>query len=97
MLVYMILQFVLGTAYFVLIVVILSFSLSFIAIPILQELFRQGYIIGDNVRYFFPTLSTWMYPILIATGLLLWTTFMNLARGIGQLHGRFAKWLLVSE
>jgi hypothetical protein len=94
MLVYMLLQFVLGTVYFVLIVTVLSFSLSFIAIPIMQEWLGQGAIYGNNMRYFFPV---WSYPLLVLAGFLLWTVFMNIARGIGQLHGRLAKWLLVSE
>ncbi|MBI3152263.1 MAG: sensor domain-containing protein [Chloroflexi bacterium] len=95
MLVYMLLQFVLGTVYFVLIVTVLSFSLSFIAIPILQEVFHQGAIMMNNRVYF--TLPNWTYPLLVFGGILLWTTFMNIARGIGQLHGKLAKWMLVSE
>lgn len=93
MLVYMLLQFVLGVVYFVLIVIVLSFSLSFIAMPVFQEVWGQGVIINDG-RYFFPT---WSYPLLIAGGVLLWTIFMNMARGIGQLHGRMAKSLLVTD
>ena len=94
MLVYMLIQFVLGIAYFVSIVVVLSFSLSFIAIPVLQEWLGQGAIYNNGMRYFFPT---WSYPLLVLGGFLLWTTFMNIARGVGQLHGKMAKWLLVSE
>ncbi len=95
MIVYMLLQFVLGTVYFVLIVTVLSFSLAFIAIPVLQEYFNQGaMMLSNNVRYAFPV---WSYPLWVAGGILLWTIFMNFARGIGQLHGKMAKWLLVSE
>lgn len=94
MLVYMLLQFVLGIIYFVSIVTVLSFSLSFIAIPVLQEFFNQGAVYNNGLRYFFPV---WSYPLLVLGGFLLWTTFMNLARGVGQLHGKMAKWLLVSE
>jgi Putative sensor len=95
MILYMLIQFVLGTIYFVLIVTVLSFSLSFIAIPVLQEVFQQGALqISDGIRYTFPT---WTYPLWVLGGILLWTTFMNIARGIGQLHGRMAKWILVGE
>lgn len=94
MLVYMIVQFVLGTIYFVLIVTVLSFSISFMAVPFLQEFFGQGAVYNNGLRYSFPT---WSYPLLVFTGFLLWTIFMNIARGIGQLHGRFAKWMLVTE
>lgn len=94
MLVYMVIQFVLGTAYFVAIVTVLSVSLSFLAIPILQSVFHQGAVMMNNVRYSFPV---WTYPLWMLGGFLLWTVFMNIARGVGQLHGRFAKWMLVSE
>jgi hypothetical protein len=92
---YMLIQFVLGTVYFVVIVTVLSFSLSFIAIPVVQEVLHQGAVtFSGNVRYFMPT---WTYPLWVLGGLLLWTTFMNIVRGVSQLHGRFAKWMLVSE
>ncbi len=95
MILYMLIQFVLGTIYFVLIVTVLSFSLSFIAIPVLQEVLQQGALqISNDIRYTFPT---WTYPLWVLGGILLWTTFMNIARGIGQLHGRMAKWFLVGE
>jgi uncharacterized membrane protein len=87
---YMVIQFVLGTIYFVLFVTILSFSLSFIAMPFLQE--SVG--INNGLRFFIPT---WSYPLFVLGGVLLWTTFMNLARGIGQLHGKMAKGLLVTD
>jgi uncharacterized membrane protein len=94
MLVYMFVQFVLGVIYLVVLVTVLSFSLSFIAIPFLQELLREPFINFDGARYF---VSTWSYPLFILGGFMLWTIFMNIARGMGQLHGRFAKWMLVKE
>jgi len=94
MLVYMIVQFVLGIIYFVSIVIVLSFSLSFIAIPFLQEIFSLDILNIADKQYFVPT---WSYPLFVLSGLLLWTIFMHIARGVGQLHGRFAKWMLVTE
>ncbi len=91
---YMFIQFILGTIYFVLFVTVLSVSLSFIAIPVLQEWLGMGAIYNNGIRYFFPV---WSYPLLVLGGLLLWTAFMNLARGVGQLHGRMAKSMLVTE
>jgi uncharacterized membrane protein len=91
---YMILQFVLGTLYFVLFVTVLSFSVSFLAIPVFQEFLGQGAIMNNGLRYSFPS---WSYPLLVVGGVLLWTFFMNLARSIGQVHGRMAKMLLVTE
>jgi len=91
---YMFIQFVLGTFYFVSFVTVLSFSLSFIAIPIMQEGLGIGAIYNNGIRYSFPN---WSYPLLVLGGFLLWTSFMNLARGVGQLHGRMAKALLVTD
>jgi len=91
---YMFIQFILGIIYFVSFIVTLSFSLSFIAIPIMQDTFGVGPIYNNGLRYFFPT---WSYPLLVLGGILLWTLFMNIARGVGQLHGRMAKALLVTE
>jgi hypothetical protein len=94
MLVYMFVQFALGMVYFVLVVIVMSISLSFIAIPFLQEYVHQSVVEMNGVPYVLPM---WIYPLLVLTGVLLWTTFMNIARGIGQLHGRFAKWMLVTD
>ncbi|HSJ90217.1 MAG TPA: sensor domain-containing protein [Anaerolineales bacterium] len=92
---YMFIQFVLGIIYFVLFVTVLSFSLSFIAVPFIQEILHQPIItVGNVARYFLPI---WAYPLCVLGGILLWTIFMNLARGIGQLHGRMAKSMLVTE
>ena len=93
-LLYMVIQFVLGIVYFVLIVTTLSFSLSAIAIPFLQEILGQPAIHTFNGYYILPT---WSYPLFILGGFLLWTTFMNIARWTGQLHGKMAKALLVTE
>lgn len=94
MLIYMVLQFILGIVYFVVIVMVLSFSLAFIALPILQETLHMGAVVIDDTRIFMPS---WSYPLFVLGGFLLWTTFMNIARGVGQLHGKFAKWILVGE
>jgi hypothetical protein len=91
---YMLIQFVLGTIYFIAIVTVLSFSLALIAIPIVQEILHEGVLTIGNIRYF---VSTWTYPLWVLGGFLLWTTFLHIVRGVGQLHGRFAKWMLVSE
>jgi len=94
MLVYMVLQFILGVIYFILSVFVLSFSLSFVAIPFLQEFLREPFIYWGDGRYFLPV---WSYPLFILSGILLWTIYMHIARGIGRLHGQLAKWMLVKE
>lgn len=91
---YMIIQFIFGVIYFVVFVTILSFSVSFIAIPFMQAILGVGAIMNNGIRYSFPI---WSYPLLIFGGILLWTGFMNLARGAGQLHGKLAKLMLVTD
>jgi len=92
--VYMIIQFVLGVVYFVLIVTVLSFSFAAVAIPFVQDILHQPTIQIYDARYFMPT---WSYPLFILGGFLLWTAFMNVVRWAGQLHGRMAKAMLVTE
>jgi len=92
---YMVIQFVLGTSYFVAIITTLSFSLLSIAVPFLQEFLNQPAIqMYHGTNYFVPT---WSYPLFVLGGFMLWTTFMNISRWTGQLHGKMAKALLVTE
>jgi hypothetical protein len=86
--------FVLGTVYFVVFVTVLSLSLSFIALPFIQLFWNIPVVQWGVERIFLPY---WMLVLISIGGLLLWTSFMHLARGIGQLHGRMAKALLVTD
>ncbi|MFN8411611.1 MAG: sensor domain-containing protein [Anaerolineales bacterium] len=94
MLVYMILQFVLGTAYFVVIVTVVSISLAFIAAPFIQFFLNTPILTFGTEAVVLPY---WELTLLALGGILLLTIFMNIARGVGQLHGKMAKWMLVSE
>lgn len=91
---YMLIQFVLGTVYFCVLVTIFAFSLTGIAIPIVQEVLRFPVITIWDARYFLPQ---WDYPLVILAGFLLWTSTMHLVRWVGVFHGRYAKALLVTE
>lgn len=96
MLFYMFCQLPFGTLYFVLIVTLVSLSLSFMVAPIIDGFIQQGIVgvvIGD-VRYF-P--SPALYPLLMIFGFLLLTASMHLFKWIGQLHGKYAKMLLVTD
>lgn len=94
MMIYMLIQFVAGTLYFVVLVTVLSISLASISLPFVQ-LFSEtpvfNWIDGP------VDLPYWGLALSSIGGFLLWTSFMHLSRGIGQLHGKFAKWLLVTE
>ena len=91
---YMFIQFVLGNVYLIVLVFLFAFSLTGIAIPIVQEFFHLPTVTVWDTYYFLPQ---WSYPLLILLGILLWTSTMHLVRWIGGLHGRYAKALLVTD
>ncbi|MBC8333916.1 MAG: sensor domain-containing protein [Anaerolineales bacterium] len=93
-LIYMVLQFALGTIYFVVLVTVFAISLSGIAVPIIQEIFGLPFAQVGNFDYFMPH---WGYPLTVLAGLLLWTVTLHLVKWVGGLHGRFAKAMLVAE
>ena len=92
-LVYMLIQFVLGTVYFVVLVTIFAFALTGLAIPVVQEVFHLPIVTNYDMHYFLPQ---WGYPLVVLAGILLWTTTMHLVKWVGSLHGRYAKALLVT-
>jgi len=91
---YMIIQFILGIVYFVFFITILSISLVLIALPFVQIIWNIPAMQIGSVPVFLPE---WQLIGLSLLGALLWTSFMNLARGVIHLHGKMAKGLLVSE
>lgn len=93
-LLYMLLQFVLGTVYFCVLVTIFAFSLSGLAIPVLQEIFHLPVVTVWDAHYYLPQ---WGYPLVVLGCILLWTINMHLVRWVGSLHGRYAKALLVTD
>jgi len=91
--IYMLIQFVLGTIYFVVLVTVFALSFSGIAVPILQEVFHLPVVQNGSLYYYLPS---WGYPLVILAGILLWTVTMHLVKWVGGLHGRYAKALLVT-
>ena len=91
---YLLLQLPLGVVYFTMTVIIFSFSLWGLAVPILQGVFNLPVGDIDGVYYYLPSFA---YPLVILLGILLWTGYMHLAKFIGQLHGKYAKAMLVSD
>jgi uncharacterized membrane protein len=102
---YMALMLPLGVFYFTLAVTALSVSLSFIAAPPMVwfgfaemnadfdgwALFgMQDGVVGTSAGY-------WSLPLLFALGVALLFATLHLARGIGKVHGLFAKHLLVKS
>jgi len=91
---YMLLQMPLGTLYFSLLTTLFVFSLSLIATPVIQVVLKIPTVTIGYTEYFLPL---WALVLIALGGILVATLTMHLARGIGWLHGRYAKTLLVTE
>jgi len=100
---YMLLMLPLGIFYFTLAVTLLVTSIAFVATPILvwtgiadvdvhlngwQLLNFDGSVVGTS-------LPAWGLPFALVCGIVLLFATMHIARGVGHLHGLFAKHLLV--
>ncbi len=90
--IYMLLSLPLGIFYFTVIVILMSVSLYFIALPVLQLGFDIPIVYANGVSYF---LTGWMLPVAVIFGVLLITLTMHLARYLGRLQGLLAKAMLV--
>ncbi len=93
-LLYMLLQLVFGVLYFTVFVTLIAFSLAFMAIPIVQLVFGYPTIQIASGQYFIPDT---LLPIAVLLGFMLLTSSLHLARQLGKLHGRYAKFMLVGE
>ncbi|MFZ2753354.1 MAG: sensor domain-containing protein [Lysobacteraceae bacterium] len=104
-LLYMVLMLPLGIIYFTLAVTLLSVSLSFIAAPVMALLgyatMNQNYdgwlVLGMENGVLGTSLGYVSLPLVFVAGVLLLFATLHLARGIGFLHGQFAKHLLVKS
>jgi len=100
---YLILMLPLGIVYFVIAVVGLSVSLAFIFAPLADFLNRAGVAGFSDIHMTAPGAAEWIadsvfvLPLLMLVGVLLLTSTMHLARGVGRLHALFAKTLLVAR
>jgi uncharacterized membrane protein len=93
-LLYMLLQFVLGTVYFIVLVTVFALFLTCFAIPVAQLVFNLPVVTVNSTRYYLPVFTLPLFPLV---GIVLWTQMMHLVRWVGGLHGRYAKALLVTE
>jgi Putative sensor len=100
---YFLLMLPIGITYFVTAVFGLSVSLSLIALPIAAFLSRWGLFGMSGVVMLDGAQPQWLFnsdfaiPLSALLGVLLLTSLMHLARGVGRLHARFAKSLLVAR
>lgn len=103
-LVYFVLMLPLGIAYFTVAVSFLSFGLAFIAMPFAAIAYALGWVERGSLVHaqFFDRDVTELAEspievlLLFVLGVALLTVLLHGARGIGRLHARFAKALLVA-
>lgn len=89
---YMICMLPLGVLYFMVFISLLSFSISFIAAPILELVINEPLIQLGAVAYHPPM---WLMPLVVLAGCIMFLATMHLAKIVGRLHGSFAKTMLV--
>jgi hypothetical protein len=89
---YMILQLPLGILYFTVTITLIALSLSLIAMPILHYVFNFPIVQMEHHAYYLPG---WAMPIVVMAGFFLAIVTLHAARGLGRLHARYAKKLLV--
>jgi hypothetical protein len=91
---FLLLQFPLGIIYFCLFITLFAVGLSFVAVPILQYVFHLSMFDLNGIRYVF---EPWSMPLFVLGGVLLLTVNMHLAKGLGSLHAKLARALLVAD
>lgn len=91
--IYTIMQLPLGVLYFTLVITLTCLSLAAISIPIIQYCFHIA-AVTISQPYFFPA---WSMPLFVLGGALVLTLTLYLVKGIGILHGKWAKLMLVSD
>ncbi|MBB1472540.1 sensor domain-containing protein [Luteimonas sp. MC1782] len=92
---YMLLMLPLGILYFTVAATFGGVALGFIAAPLalLPGVELNVWMFGIDL----PEEAPWLLPVVSLVGVLLLFATLHMARGIGRLHGRFAKHLLVKS
>ncbi|MDZ4168775.1 MAG: sensor domain-containing protein [Coriobacteriia bacterium] len=91
---YMVLQLMFGIIYFTVVVTGLSLALSFIALPFAQWIFDLPLFVFGDYHY---QMNWWAAPFVILIGVLTFVATMWVAKGVGVLHGAYAKVMLVGR
>ena len=102
---YFLLMLPLGIAYFTIAVTMLSVAASFVAAPVAVWLgfadvnvsVDGWHLLNLDNDVLVTSLPLWALPLLFVAGILLLFVTLHIVRGIGRLHGLFAKHLLVKS
>lgn len=92
--IYTLLDLPLGVFYFCLLITLIAVSLAALAVPVLQYAYHLPPLQIGAAPLVLPD---WSMPLFVLGGILLLTITMHLAKGIGILHGKWAKLMLVAE
>jgi len=91
---YMVIQMPLGIIYFTITMVLLVFSVALVASPIQRYVLHMPFIRTEHYVVFMPDN---LMPVAICAGVVLFILLMHAARGLGSLHARLARALLVGK
>jgi len=91
---YMVLQLPLGVIYFTAITIAMATSVSIAMVPVAQLITDYPVIQFGGYGYI---IEPWGAPFMMAFGLLGFIVTLHVCRAVGQLHGRYAKALLVGR
>ncbi len=89
---YLILMLPLGVLYFSVFVSLFTASLSMIADPVLELVFKIQ-VFDFNKPFWMPV---WLMPLVVVGGVMLLLSTLHLAKGMGKLQGKLARKMLVS-
>ncbi len=92
--IYLITRFPLGLVYSFGLLILFSLSVKFIAYPLLAPVFDRSLINIGGQKYY---TSVYLYPVVSLAGFLVFTLTLHLAKLVGKLHGRYAKFMLVRK
>ena len=103
--VYFLAMLPLGVIYFTIVVTMITIALAFMGAPLAVWFFGadagvsvDGWqLLSINDHLLTTSIQVWALPLLFVAGFLLLFITLHVARGIGQLHGLFAKHLLVKS
>ncbi len=92
--IYMLLMLPLGVLYFNLIIISFSLALWGILRPVLEYGFDLPFAEFNSIAFYTPD---WMMPLAVICGILWFLVTLHLARGLGRMHAKIAKGLLVKD
>jgi uncharacterized membrane protein len=92
--IYLITRFPLGFVYSIGLLTLIAFSIKFMTYPVLGPVFNRSLITLGGYKYY---TSVYSYPVVSLAGFLLFTLVLHLAKLVGKIHGRYAKFMLVRK